>query len=219
MRNKQKRFAENRERANIFEPEKPGYEEIKGNWHGKYFENENHITLELACGKGEYTTGLARHYPERNFIGVDIKGDRIWYGSKEAEEEDLNNVAFLRTQIQLLEKFFVDGEVHDIWITFPDPRPKKRDIKRRLTSPRFLDMYKKVMQKEGWVFFKTDNPGLFDYTLEVLSERNDIKNLSYTRDLYHSEFMDEHHGIKTRFEKMFYEKGFSIKYLKFQWDQ
>ncbi|QCK17074.1 tRNA (guanosine(46)-N7)-methyltransferase TrmB [Mangrovivirga cuniculi] len=218
MRNKQKRFAENRERPNIFEPEKPGYEEIKGNWHDKYFENDNHITLELACGKGEYTTGLARHYPERNFIGVDIKGDRIWWGSKDAIDENLSNVAFLRTQIQLLEKFFVDGEVHDIWITFPDPRPKKRDIKRRLTSPRFLDMYKKVMQKEGWVYFKTDNPGLFDYTLEVLSDRDDIKNLCITRDLYHSEYIDEHHGIKTRFEKMFYEKGFSIKYLKFQWN-
>ncbi|NMM48402.1 tRNA (guanosine(46)-N7)-methyltransferase TrmB [Marinigracilibium pacificum] len=217
MRKKLKRFADNKDNKFVFEPEKPGYEEIKGNWNKEYFQNEFPITLELACGKGEYTTGLAKHYPERNFIGVDIKGDRIWYGSQEAEEEGLNNVGFLRTQIQLLEKFFVENEVRDIWITFPDPRPKKRDIKRRLTSPRFLDMYKKVMSKDGWVYFKTDNPGLFDYTLEVLEERKDIKNLSFTRDLYHSEFMDEHHGIKTRFEKMFFDKGFTIKYLKFQW--
>jgi len=215
-RGKLKRFAENKVRKNVLEPGKDIYEKIKGGWHDQYFEDEKPITIELACGRGEYSVGLARKFPEQNFIGVDIKGDRIWKGSGIAIEEDLENVAFLRTEIQLLEKFFDRGEVAEIWITFPDPRPKDRDEKRRLTHDRFLDMYKNVIDKDGWVRLKTDNTGLFEYSLEVLKERKDVKNLEYTFDLYHSELEAECHGIQTKYEKKHHSLGEDIKYLKFQ---
>lgn len=215
-RGKLKRFAEVANRHNVLEPDKKMYEKIKGQWHTHQFKNQNPITIELACGRGEYSVGLARMFPEQNFIGVDIKGDRIWKGSGMAIEEELDNVAFLRTIIQLLEKFFKPGEVSEIWITFPDPRPKDRDEKRRLTNTRFLDIYKNVIKKDGWVRLKTDNTELFEYSLEVIKERNDIKNLTYTHDLYNSELEPECHGIKTRYEKKHEALGADIKYLKFQ---
>ncbi len=133
-RRKLAKFEENRLRDNVIEPGKPLYETIKGNWNESYFKNNHPITLELACGRGEYSIGLARKFPEGNFIGVDLKGDRIWKGSGIAIEEGLENVAFLRTQIQWLEKYFAPEEASEIWITFPDPRPKDRDEKHRLTN-------------------------------------------------------------------------------------
>ena len=216
MRRKKERFEGNQTLHNVLESGKKLYEEIKGKWNSDFFKNDKPLVVELACGKGEYTVGLAKEFPDQNHIGVDIKGDRIWIGSKRAEEESLANVAFLRTKIELLENFFEPEEISELWITFPDPRPKGRDIKRRLTSPRFLDIYKGLVKKGGWVKFKTDSTLLFDYTLEVLSERKDIDNLVFTHNLYHSEYMNEHHGIKTNFEKKFYDLGEQIKYLKFQ---
>ena len=216
MRKKLRRFEENAQRRNVVEPGKPLFETIKGKWKEKQFKNDNPITLELACGRGEYTVGLAQHSNASNFIGIDIKGDRIWKGSSHADTLGLEHVAFLRTKIHDLLNFFAPGEVSEIWLTFPDPRPRDRDIKRRLTNPRFLDMYKEVLEPEGWFRFKTDNTGLFEYTLEVLAERNDIRDLEFTKDLYNSPLNAEHFGIRTKYEKMFSEAGEKIKYLKFR---
>lgn len=218
-RQKLNRFADNLADPLVLEDTKPIYNKLKGNWNKDFFDQTQPITLELGCGNGEYAVGLASQFPERNFVGVDVKGDRLWVGSKEAKAAGLNNVGFLRAQIQSITDFFTKNEVDTIWVTFPDPRPRDRDIKRRLTGPRFLDMYKSILQPEGQVFFKTDNTGLFEYTLEVLNERNDILDLAYTFNLYESEYMDEHYGIKTRFEKKFYDLGENIKYLKFKFAQ
>lgn len=216
MRKKQFRFAENAKRENIIEIGKPLFESIKGNWKERCFYNDLPITVELGCGDGEYTVGLARMEGGRNYIGVDIKGDRLYQGSTRALELELANVAFLRTQILMLDRFFENGEVDEFWLTFPDPRPRKRDIKRRLSNPRFLEMYRNLCRPQGWFKFKTDNTPLFEYTLEVLQNEFPVNNLVYTFDLYQSEFMNEHHGIKTKYEGIWTEKGEKIKYLKFQ---
>lgn len=216
MRKKLERFAENAMRANVIEPGKPLFETIKGKWNEVHFKNSNPITIELACGRGEYTVGLAQHSNASNFIGIDLKGDRIWKGSGQAIEQGLDHVAFLRSNIHDLLNFFKPNEVAEIWLTFPDPRPRGRDERRRLTFPRFLEMYKIILKPEGWFRFKTDNTDLFDYTLEVLAERNDIKDLEYTKDLYESPLNAEHFGIKTKYEQKFYEAGERIKYLKFR---
>ncbi|MTI38473.1 tRNA (guanosine(46)-N7)-methyltransferase TrmB [Fulvivirga lutimaris] len=214
-RGKLKRFAEIAERANVIEPSKVIYEKVKGNWHNEVFQNNNPITLELACGRGEYTVGLGRLFPNSNHIGIDIKGDRIWKGSAIAEEEGLENVAFLRTHLLELNNFFEPGEVDEIWITFPDPRPRDRDEKRRVTHSRFINIYKSIVSKEGIIRLKTDNTGLFDYTLEALKLRDDIKDLHFTHDLYHSEYVHECHDIRTRYEQKFGAEGHDIKYLRF----
>jgi len=216
MKRKQERFKIIEERANVIEPSKPEYETIKGNWKGEHFRNSFPLTLELACGRGEYSVGLGKLFPQRNFIGVDIKGERIWKGSTLAVENNLHNVAFLRTQILMLENFFQLGEVDEIWMTFPDPRPRKRDIKRRLTSPRFLEMYRKLLRPGGMVRLKTDNTSLFEYTLEEVGGRDDIDDLKFTRDLYESELRPECFDIKTRYEEEFSAKGEKIKYLRFR---
>lgn len=216
MKRKLERFKIISERSNVIEPGKELFSTIKGKWKELYFQNNNPITLELACGRGEYTIGLARLFPERNFIGVDIKGDRIWKGSTIAEEEKLNNVAFLRTHILIVENFFVPAEVEEIWLTFPDPRPRKRDVKRRLTSMRYIEMYKRLLKSGGHLRFKTDNTELFNFSLEELSQRTDLINLKLTHDLYQSDLRDECFDIKTRYEEMFASKGEKIKYLRFQ---
>ncbi len=216
MRQKRRRFAENFESRNVLEPGKERYEQIKGRWREEMFQNNNDLVVELGCGKGEYTIGLARIFPDRNFLGIDIKGERIWVGSQTAQEEGLDNVAFLRTQMLFFEKFFAENEISEIWLTFPDPRPKSRDEKRRLTFPRYLNLYKYALEPEGWFKFKTDNTGLFEYTLELLQTDYPVRNLSYTWDLYQSPFLEEHFGLKTKYEKIFSEKGEKIKYLKFQ---
>ena len=168
-RNKLEKFEYIRQSPLVLEWKKDQFETIKGNW-ANFFKNNNPITVELGCGRGEYTVGLARVFPERNHIGVDIKGNRIWKGTKTATDEGLTNVAFLRTQILLIDKFFEAGEVDEIWITFPDPRPKESDIKRRLMSPRFLRLYEKFLRKGGVLHLKTDNEPLFDYAMEVFTE-------------------------------------------------
>jgi len=218
MRDKIKRFREIAERFNVVNPEKVIYESIKGLWCQYQFKNDHAIVLELACGRGEYTIGLASQFPNKNFVGVDIKGDRIWVGSSRAIADDLNNVAFLRTQIQFLDKFFEKEEVSEIWITFPDPRPKLRDEKHRLTNNRYLDLYKCILRKNGYVHFKTDNTALYAYTLETLDSRNDIHHLLKTDDLYNSPYNDLHFGIKTKYENKFASLGEKIKYIRFQFN-
>lgn len=216
MRKKLVRFAENANRENILEPGKRIYEEIKGKWNELYFENSNPITIELGCGDGEYSVGLANVNPDRNFIGIDLKGDRLYQGSTIAIENRLNNVAFLRTQILRLDEFFEKGEVDEFWLTFPDPRPRKRDIKRRLSNPRYLELYKTLGKPNATFRFKTDNTPLFEYTLEVLTSEFSVDDLKYTFDLYQSDMLAEHQGIKTKYENIWTSKGEKIKYLKFK---
>jgi tRNA (guanine-N7-)-methyltransferase len=216
MKRKLERFRIIEERQNVIEPSKSIFHSIKGKWRSEHFRNECPITVELACGRGEYSVGMGAMFPDKNFIGVDIKGERIWKGSTWAEERKLTNVAFLRTQILVIDNFFAEGEIDEIWLTFPDPRPRKRDIKRRLTSPRFIGMYKKLLRPEGYLRLKTDNTILFEYTLEELQNRDDVTDLQFTTDLYASDLRPECFDIKTRFEEEFASKGEKIKYLRFR---
>ncbi|MBC6698830.1 tRNA (guanosine(46)-N7)-methyltransferase TrmB [Hymenobacter sp. BT190] len=214
---KLQRFAENAERPDIVEPGKANYEQLRGRWHVEFFGTEHPITLEVGCGKGEYTVGLAARYPERSFLGLDIKGERIWRGSKRAEEQGLRNVGFVRTRAHDLLQHFAPAELAEIWITFPDPRPRDRDIKRRLTSPRFLDLYRQILQPGGLVHLKTDNEDLFDYTLEVLTERPGVTILAQTKDLYATpELLPHAEDIVTNFESKYRAQGVPIKYVQFQ---
>ena len=216
MKRKQERFRIIEERENVIERSKDVFESIKGNWHSTYFKNNNPITVELACGRGEYTIGLAKLFPERNFIGVDIKGERIWKGSTLAVEQGLTNVAFLRTPILLIENFFQPGELDEIWLTFPDPRPRKRDIKRRLTSNRYMDKFKVLLKPGGYFRLKTDNTDFYNFTLEALEMRKDIFDYMFTEDVYESELRPECFEIRTKYEEMFSAKGEKIKYLRFK---
>jgi tRNA (guanine-N7-)-methyltransferase len=216
MKRKLERFRIIEERANVIERTKDIYDDIKGKWRSHYFKNDNPISIELACGRGEYTVGLAARFPDHNFIGIDIKGERIWKGSTLAMEQNLTNVAFLRTPILLIENFFSPGEINEVWTTFPDPRPRKRDIKRRLTSPRYLDIYKKLLKPGSYFRLKTDNTGLYQYTLEEAQARTDIEDLKFTDNLYESEFRPECFDIKTKYEEHFAAKGEKIKYLRFK---
>jgi len=216
MKRKLERFRIIEERDNVIERTKDIYDSIKGKWRASYFKNDNPITLELACGRGEYSVNLAKRFPEKNFIGVDIKGERIWKGSTLALENQLTNVAFLRTPILLIENFFEPGEIDEIWITFPDPRPRKRDIKRRLTSPRYMNIYKKLVKQGSYVRLKTDNSLLYSYTLEETQNRDDIDDLRFTEDLYSSDLRAECFDIQTRYEEMFTAKGEKIKYMRFR---
>ncbi|QJX48617.1 tRNA (guanosine(46)-N7)-methyltransferase TrmB [Hymenobacter taeanensis] len=214
---KLKRFADNAGRHDIVEPGKDNYQQLGGRWHEQFFQNQNPITLEVGCGKGEYTVGLAERYPERNFLGLDIKGDRIWRGSRRAEALGLSNVGFVRTRAHDLLTHFAAGELHEIWITFPDPRPRDRDIKRRLTSPRFLSLYQQLLRPGGLVHLKTDNESLFDYSLETVQQRPGATILAYTKDLYATpELLPHAEDIVTNFESKYRAQGVPIKYLQFQ---
>jgi tRNA (guanine-N7-)-methyltransferase len=212
-RRKQHRFLQNAESTNVIEVGKPHYKTIKGNWRTDYFGNENPIVLELACGKGEYTVGLAQAFPHVNFIGVDIKGDRIARGSQAAQALGLTNVAFLRTDINFLTEFFAEREVNEIWVTFPDPQPRPKQEKHRLTHPRFLSTYQQLLKAGGTFHLKTDNPELFAYSLEQIRAGH-FTDLQCTTDLYNSPLNAIHFGIKTKYEQMFLDKGFTINYLQ-----
>jgi tRNA (guanine-N7-)-methyltransferase len=212
-RRKLHRFKHNIEAYNVIEAGKPSYTEIKDNWD-KHFGNDNPLVLELACGKGEYTVGLAENIPDKNFIGIDIKGDRIARGSKRAQDKLLNNAAFLRTGIQYLDEFFTDKEVSEIWLIHPDPQPSDKQERKRLTNQHFLNIYKKYLKKDGLFRLKTDSPELFKYSLEMLGNDNDFEMLDATEDLYNSPLLDEHLGIQTHYEKLWVEKGFTINYIK-----
>lgn len=213
-KNKLTKFSENIASKNVIEPGKPIYETIQGSWKD-FFGNNNQIAVELACGWGEYTISLAEKFPNKNFIGVDIKGDRIWKGSQYALKNGLDNVAFLRTHIIEILNLFDESELDEIWLTFPDPRPKDRDEKHRLSNKAFLEKYRTILKPEGWFRFKTDNTELFEYTLQVLADFK-VKDHEFTFDLYNSPLLEEHHGIKTKYERIWTEKGEKIKYMKFR---
>ena len=186
--------------------------ELKGHWHERFFDNENPIVLELGCGKGEYTVGLAGLFPEKNFIGVDIKGARMWTGAKSSLEAGMKNVAFLRTSIELIAYFFAPGEVAEIWLTFPDPQMKK--VNKRLTSTRFMRLYREILSEGGIVHLKTDSNFMYTYTLEM-AKANNFPILFNNNDLYHSGLMDDILSIKTYYEQQWIERGLNIKYIKF----
>lgn len=211
-------FAENDTFENMFQPYfeelLKGYDQ-KGNWNKNFFKNDHPIVLELGCGKGEYTVGLAQRYPEKNFIGMDVKGARMWRGCKTSIEEGMTNVAFIRSKVQLIEYLFAENEVSEIWITFPDPQPRKARENRRLTSPKFLERYKKILKENANIHLKTDNEEFFNYTLEIIKQENH-QLLDSVSDLYNSDGYEEVRAIKTHYEKIFTEKGFHINYLKFQ---
>jgi len=185
---------------------------MRGRWHEDYFHNDGPIVLELGCGKGEYTVGLAQRFPEKNFIGIDIKGARMWTGACKARDEKLDNVAFVRTNIELLSHFFAPGEVSEIWITFPDPQMKK--VRKRLTSTGFLKLYRSVMTDGGMVRLKTDSPFLYTYT-RLLTELNGIVPEIDTDDLYHSGIADDILNIRTFYEQQWLDRGLTIKYIAF----
>lgn len=213
-RSKLAKFKEIAESDLVLEAGKPFFENIKGNWHKSYFHNNHPIILEVGCGKGDYTIGLANLFPNKNFIGVDIKGSRLWKGSRVAQEQGLNNVAFLRNFIEQLSDQFIPGEISEIWITFPDPRPRKGEEKKRLTSARFLKIYESLLNSGSLIHFKTDDLALFEYTLELLRMR-EAKNLLYTFDLYNSDLQHYTLGIQTTYEKRFLAEGQTIKYLQY----
>ncbi|MCM1163814.1 MAG: tRNA (guanosine(46)-N7)-methyltransferase TrmB [Muribaculaceae bacterium] len=189
---------------------------LKGRWNRDVFHNDNPITLELGCGKGEYAVGMGRLYPGRNFIGIDIKGARMWTGARQATAEGLDNVAFLRTSIHLLAEFFAPGEVSEIWITFPDPQMKK--VNKRLTGTHFLDIYSKVLAPDGVIRLKTDSPFLYAYTMAMI-EHNHLPLLSATDDLYHSPLAAEVPPITTYYEQQWLSRGIPSKYIAWRLPQ
>jgi tRNA (guanine-N7-)-methyltransferase len=185
---------------------------LKGNWNKDFFKNDHPIVLELGCGKGEYTTGLAKLFPDKNFIGIDIKGSRMWSGAKESLQDGLGNSGFLRTNIELLPHFFDTNEVSEIWITFPDPQMKRTN--KRLTSVRFLKEYCEILKSEGVIHLKTDSDFLYQYTLATINE-NRFKVQVNTNDLYASGLADEILSIRTYYEQQWLDRGKKIKYLRY----
>ena len=209
-------FQENLSFNHLFQP---AYHELeagflmRGEWNGQFFRNPNPIILELGCGKGEYTVGLSKKYPQFNFIGIDLKGARLWRGCKTIEEENITNAAFIRTRVDHIEKFFTPGEISGIWITFPDPQPGKE--RKRLTSPFFLSKYRNILSSEGMIHLKTDDHPFYQYTLETIREQNH-KLLYATGDLYNSGFSEDVVSVQTYYEKIWLEMGKKICYVKFQ---
>jgi tRNA (guanine-N7-)-methyltransferase len=186
---------------------------LKGKWSESFFGNRNPLILELGCGKGEYTVKLAAKFPDINFIGVDIKGSRMWKGATQAKELGLCNVGFLRTSIENISMFFAESEISEIWLTFPDPQMKK--LRKRLTATNFIDYYRKIMVQNGIIHLKSDSNFMFQYTL-AMATRNDFELIRVTEDLYHSEILDEVLSIQTFYEKQWLDRGLSIKYLAFR---
>lgn len=210
-------FAENLTFSNLFQIsfetlQKEGFPQ-QGKWH-EYFGNDNPITLELGCGKGDYTIALAQIHPDRNFIGVDIKGARMWRGAKTAFESKMSNVAFIRTRIELIAHFFQAGEVNEIWVTFPDPQPKKP--LKRLTSERFLNIYKQILCPDSVIHLKTDSQELHQYTLEEVIKPANYPVEYHTADLYASDYEGEAKLTQTFYERMFLAEGKPITYIKFR---
>ena len=217
-KNKLARFEENLTFPNLFqvsyEDLKDDKFEMKGRWHEQFFGNDNPIVLELGCGKGEYTVALARKYLEKNFIGIDIKGARLWRGCKTSNEEGMKNVAFIRTRIQLIEQFFAAGEVSEIWVTFPDPQPKKPN--KRLTSERFLSYYKNILRPDSTIHLKTDSYELYDYTLNEVIPQGNYQVVFATDDLYGTPCDLEVCEVRTFYESMFLKEGKKITYIQFK---
>jgi tRNA (guanine-N7-)-methyltransferase len=214
---KLQRFAELEQMERVYQPQGLFLDhdyELKGKWCPEVFRNNNPITLELGCGRGEYTVHLAQRYPDRNFIGIDIKGARLWRGAKTANEEHLLNAAFLRYEIEKLGAFFAPGEIQEIWITFPDPQPQLTRENRRMTSARFLKLYRSMVGTNGIVHLKTDNAWLYEYTLEKLAEDR-VQIHQATNDLYAAGLTDEVLEIKTTYEARYLAEGKKICYLRF----
>ena len=186
--------------------------EMKGNCNRDFFKNDNPIVLELGCGRGEYTVGLGRMYADKNFIGVDIKGGRMWTGATDALKADMKNVAFLRTNIEIFARFFAPGEVSEIWLTFSDPQMKKAT--KRLTSTYFMNRYRKFLKPDGLIHLKTDSNFMFTYT-RYMVEENHFPVEFLTEDLYHSGLVDDILGIRTYYEQQWLDRGLTIKYIAF----
>lgn len=215
-KNKLAKFADMETFSNVYQPR---HEEVfrqdhplKGQWNTQVFRNTHPLVLEIGCGKGEYTTGLAGLYPEKNFIGLDVKGARMWHGAKTALEKQLPNAAFLRLHAEMLTSVFAPDEISEIWITFPDPQMAKS--RKRLTGSRFLMLYKQVLRNEGIVHLKTDSPFLYAYTSELI-RKNQLPVFIRTEDLYSSQIEDRILGIKTFYEQQWLLRGKKIKYLQF----
>ena len=188
---------------------------LKGIWNKEFFKNDNPLVLELGCGMGEYSVGLAEKCPDKNFLGVDIKGARIWQGATESLEKDMKNVGFLRIRIDWIESCFEEGEVDEIWITFPDPQMKKRRGTKRLTHPGFLKRYKYILKEDAPIHLKTDSQFLHGFTLGVICGKGH-KLEDSTHDLYGSPMVREHMEIKTHYEQIYLDKGMPITYLRFK---
>jgi tRNA (guanine-N7-)-methyltransferase len=191
---------------------------VKGNWNKEVFKNGNPVVLELGCGKGEYTVGLATKFPEKNYIGVDIKGARMWRGAKTSNENKLHNVAFLRTRIEFINSFFITDEVDEIWVTFPDPHPGGKNSNKRLTSPWFLNLYRQFLRNKGIIHLKTDNTELYNYTKSTV-EFNDQEIIFTTNDLYSEELPEDILSIRTHYENIFLKAGLKINYITFRLDK
>lgn len=224
-KNKLFRFAEMKKMDHVLEPTmdaiKDGSVNYPGNWHQDYFKNDRPIVLELGCGKGEYTVGLAQKYPEKNFVGVDIKGARMYVGAVQCQEENIKNAIFLRTKVDFIDRLFGRNEVDEIWLTFSDPQPNKPN--KRLTSRVFIDRYRKILKKGGKIHLKTDSDILFESTMDEI-EKHDYHCIFKSRDIYSdldqlSEALQETLQIKTHYEALFSNEGHIIKYCQFTIDE
>jgi tRNA (guanine-N7-)-methyltransferase len=219
-KNKLKRFKENETFENVFQPTREevtsGEFPLKGNWNSDFFKNDHPIIVELGCGKGEYSVGLAERYPDKNFIGIDVKGARFWRGAKTAVDSGMHNVAFIRTQIELLDYVFADHEIDEIWITFPDPQIKYKRTKHRMTNSEFLQLYKKVLKPDGVVNLKTDSEFMHGYTLGLLhGEGHEV--LYANHNVYKNEGSPEIvTAIQTFYEKQYLEINKAITYIRFK---
>ena len=219
-KNKLKRFKENESFKNVIQPSREELEgdnfSLKGNWNKDFFQNNNPIVLELGCGKGEYSVGLAQYHPDKNFVGIDIKGARFWRGAKTAVEGELHNVGFVRAQIELIDRLFAENEVDEIWITFPDPQIKYKRTKHRLTNANFLKMYKSILKPGGVVNLKTDSEFMHGYTLGLLHGAGH-EVLYAHHDIYKNEYSPkEVREIQTFYEKQYLDKGKPITYIRFK---
>jgi len=217
-KNKLKKFAQMETYPHVKQPDLKvlgeGYE-MKGSWKKEFFKNDNPLVLELGCGMGEYSVGLAEKYPEKNFLGIDIKGARMWQGAIESLEKEMKNVGFLRIRIDWIEKCFSENEVDEIWITFPDPQLKKRRVTKRLTHPDFLKRYQSILTKNAPIHLKTDSQFLHGFTLGVIASAGHILEDS-TNDLYNDHTKREHMEIKTHYEQIYLDRGLPITYLRFR---
>ncbi len=219
-KNKIQKFTEMERFPNVFQYpfaalQEKGFE-MKGRWNELFFKNDHPIVLELGCGKGEYTVGLGKLFPDKNFIGIDIKGARMWSGAKQSIQTGMNNVAFLRTHIELIHFFFGPNEISEIWITFPDPQMKK--VNKRMTSTRFMKLYRQILKDSGIIHLKTDSHFMYAYTCEMV-KANHFPVLRQTDDLYHSHCADEILSIQTFYEQQWLGRGLNIKYIQFICEQ
>ena len=216
-KNKLRKFSEMENFGNVIQPKTYHLTDdisLKGKWNKDFFKNKNPIVLELGCGKGEYSVSLAERYPEKNFIGIDIKGNRMWKGVTDSIKMGLENIAFLRIRIENIEKCFSENEISEIWITFPDPQIKKRREKKRLTHPIFLKKYSSFLQKEGIINLKTDSQFLYGYTLGII-DGHKHKLLDCVEDIYGVHQLRQDMDVKTHYEKIYLEKETPITYIKF----